>query len=123
MVESPEDEFEFFKAKESFERNRRRPRQAKSTAQLLSQLISRRGFTQTQWHNDLQQAWQASVGKQLASKTKPTIVKRGALEVIVNSSAAMQQIAFVKQSVLKKIQQKMPDAKIQSLRFRVGRID
>ena len=123
MIDPQEDELEFLKARESFEMRRRRPRQAKSSAQLLSQLIARQGFSQTQWHDDLNQAWQTVVGKPLAGKTKPTMMKRGTLEVLVNSSAAMQQMAFMKQGLLKKIQQKLPQANIQSLRFRVGKMD
>ena len=119
---SIQDEQDFEKAKDSFQRWRRRERLPKTSAELLSRLIARSGLGQIQWNQQLQDAWQTSLTSELAGKTSATMVKRGVLEVLVESSSAMQQLAFEKQALLDKVRQKLPEANIKSIRFRVGRV-
>lgn len=123
-----DDAYAFQQAQEQFESKRRYEPRAKSSAQVLSKLIARRGFTQTKWNEQLHSTWlsvigQTSIGKTLSGKTRATIVKRGVLEVLVESSAAMQQLAFTKNQLLQKIQIQLPEAKIKALRFKVGPVN
>jgi predicted nucleic acid-binding Zn ribbon protein len=119
MNESQE-QFELARAEEHFRRYRRREPQVLSAGDLLSRLIAQRGFTQERFQQDLQDAWQRAIGPALAGKTQATLIRRGALEVLVESSPAMQQLAFLKNDLLKKIQTALPEAQIRSIRFKVG---
>ena len=83
-------------------------------------MISRRGFTQDQFNDELQNAWIKVAGKPFANKTQATVIKRGTLEVLVESSPAMQQLAFSKTKILKQLQTELPDARIKAIRFKVG---
>ena len=67
-------------------------------------------------------AWVKIAGKPFADKTQATVIKRGTLEVLVNSSPAMQQLAFSKSKLLKQLQTELPDAKINAIRFKVGTV-
>ena len=110
------------RAEENFRDRRVRERIPHTAGELISKLISRRGFTQMQFNEELQLAWQGIIGPELAGRTQATIIRRGALEVIVDSSPAMQQLAFAKSTLLKQIQHELPHAGIRALRFKVGNI-
>ena len=120
---SSADDAELVRATEQFQRRRRFEKRTKTAAELISRLIAKRGFAETQWNDRLQKAWLSVVDIELADKTRATVIKRGSLEIIASSSAAMQQLAFVKQSLLQKLQQELPDAGIRALRFRTGPIE
>lgn len=116
------EQYELDKARDHFRRYRRFEKDPKKAGDLLSRLIARRGFTQEQFQDELEQSWQQVAGKQFAGKTRATTIKRGTLEVLVESSPAMQQLAFVKNRLLGQIQEQLPDARIKSIRFKVGKI-
>ena len=122
MTREEEEQYDLERACEHFRTHRRFERMPRKAGDLLSQLISRRGFTQNQFNEELQGAWQAAVGKRFSDKTRATVIKRGTLEVLVDSSPAMQQLAFSKSLLLEKMQTELPDARIKAIRFRVGRI-
>ncbi len=118
-----EEIYNLEKAQGHFARYRRYERKPQQASDLISRLISRRGFTQEQFNDELQQAWQIAAGEKFAKKTQATIIKRGTLEVLVDSSPAMQQLAFCKTKLLKQIQNQLPEANIKALRFKVGKIN
>ena len=120
MMSENDDQHALQRAEENFQDRRGYERIPQTAGDLLSKLISRRGFTQTQFNDELQIAWQKIVGPQLGHKTQATIIRRGALEVIVDSSPAMQQLAFSKSRLLKQIQDELPHAGIRTIRFKVG---
>ena len=117
-----EEQYELDRAHAHFRRYRRFERGPKAAGDLLSRLIARRGFTQDLFNNELHTAWQKVAGEQFADKTQPTVIKKGTLEVLVDSSPAMQQLAFCKTRLLKQLQAELPDAQIKSIRFKVGQI-
>ena len=125
MSESQEqsEQYELDRARDHFKRYRRFERVPHAAGDLLSRLISRRGFTQEQFCDELQNVWQKVAGKQFEGKTQATVIKRGTLEILVESSPAMQQLAFYKSKLLAQLQSELPDAQIKSIRFKVGRIN
>ncbi len=118
----PSDDYESMKAIESFERLRRPERRPKSSAQLISRLIARRGFSQIESNEELRTAWNEIVPRELVAKTQATVIKRGTLQVVANSSAAIQQLTFTQKELLRRMQEKLPQAGIRALKFRTGRI-
>jgi predicted nucleic acid-binding Zn ribbon protein len=95
----------------------------KSMGSVLSQLLAKRGYAQLQSAAACQAAWRSAVGEKTAASTRAGEVRRGVLEVIVATSAVVQELTFVKAAVIKKLTQLAPEHKIRDLRFRVGPID
>ena len=89
----------------------------------IGELMTRRGYGQVEWREQACQAWQAAVGEHLASKCCMGNIRRGVVEITVASSSVLQELAFQKQGLLRKIQHSLPNAKIRDLRFRVGEVD
>jgi predicted nucleic acid-binding Zn ribbon protein len=92
-------------------------------ADALSQLMARRGYARIQAASELDAAWGDAVGEQLATQSRPGNLRRGVLEVTVGNSAVLQELTFVKRTILKELQRTVPEQKIRDLRFRVGPID
>jgi len=126
MTDSDE-QYQLQKARDHFKRYRRFEKNPLAASDLLSRLIARRGFTQEQFNDELQDAWQETTvkvaGQQLAGKTRATVIKRGSLEVLVDSSPAVQQLGFYKNKLLKQLQSALPDSQIKTIRFKVGNIN
>ena len=104
MMSENDEQHALQRAEENFQNRRGYERIPPAAGDLISKLISRRGFTQSQFCDELQPAWQKIVGQQLGRRTQATIIRRGALEVIVNSSPAMQQLGFATTMLLKQMQ-------------------
>ena len=98
------------------------PRRAKHVRELVSDLLSRRGYAQQQatvaWH----EAWFAAVDERAAKHTRPGKLRRGVWEIYVRNSPVMQELTFDKSRILQQLQRALPDHDIQDLRFRVGPI-
>jgi len=95
----------------------------KHVADLLSSLMSRRGYAQQKSAADCTSAWQNAVGSELAKDSRAGDVRRGVLEVIVRNSVLMQELTFQKRQLIKRLGRLVPERKIRDIRFRVGSID
>lgn len=87
---------------------------------LLSHLLARRGYARVQSAGACGQAWSEAVGQPLAGMSRATQVKRGVLEVIVQSSTLAQEIGFRKQELIKRLAELLPDEQIRDVKCRVG---
>ena len=101
---------------ESRQRFRRRPKKAEN---LLGQLMAHRGIAQQQSANELAEAWKIAAAN-FWKHTRLGNVRRGVLQVVVRSSAVMQQMSFEKHNILTELQARLPNNRIQDLRFQVG---
>jgi len=90
---------------------------------VLSQLLSKRGYAQVQSAASCDAAWREAVGQKLAADTRPGNVARGVLEVLVRNSAAAHELGFVKSKIVKMLTKLIPEQRIRDLRVRVGTID
>ncbi len=97
-------------------------RQPKPVAEVLAQLIQRRGYAQVRAARDWNDAWQVAAGEAFAAVTEVGQLRRGVLEVIAANSLVMQELGFEKERILSALQAALPDAGIKQLRFRVGQI-
>ena len=105
---------------EQVQRRQRWPRGPKKMADVVSALLSRRGYTQSLWQQECQQAWEATVGAPLAADSRVGPLRRGVLEITVRNSAVMQELSFQKKVLLQQLGRALPQTKISDLRFRVG---
>jgi predicted nucleic acid-binding Zn ribbon protein len=102
--------------------DQRRPRirPPQHVSNVLSSLLSKRGYGRVQETSALSDAWQAAVGPTLAADTRIGNIKRGVLEVFVRDSAVLQELTFQKKQILKKLQTLAVDHKLKDVRFKVG---
>jgi predicted nucleic acid-binding Zn ribbon protein len=90
---------------------------------VLSELMSRRGYARIQSAETYDAAWRQAAGPLAAKYTRPGQLRRGTLEVIVANSTLMQELGFQKQALLQSLTELLPDQGIKNLRFRVGNIE
>ena len=98
-------------------------RAPKKMADVVSNLMARRGYAQAQTAGDLQAAWNQAAGESIAGHTRAGTVRRGVLQVFVRNSLVMQELTFQQKPILAKLKKLVPDQKIRSLRLQVGAID
>ena len=116
------DELDFDNASDIVKQRQRFRRRPKRTANIISQMMARQGYGQTQSNNELNDAWEIAVGQKFINNTKAARISCGILEVHVASSAAMNQLSFQKRQLLSAMQQQLPQNKIKDLRFKLGNV-
>lgn len=91
-------------------------------ANVLADLMVRRGYARVQSTEAYEGAWRAAAGPLMAQYTRLGALRRGALEVVVANSTLLQELTFQKAALLKKLVAALPDEGIRSLRFKSGPI-
>ena len=99
------------------------PRGPQKAADIVAQLMARRGYGRLQSSVITTEAWRTAAGEKFAGKSRPGELKRGKLEIHVRNSAVLQELTFAKKKILKLLLAAMPEAKITDLKFRVGNVD
>ncbi len=92
-------------------------------ADVLSDLMARRGYARVQTTATYDEAWQEAAGELISEYTRVGTVRRGTLEVLVANSTLMQELTFQKPQLIKILGQLLPDQDIKDLRFRIGNLD
>jgi len=92
----------------------------KQIGSLIGQLMARRGYAQVMAAEGLQAALDLEVGPAIAAAVKVGNIKRGVLNIYVRDSVTMQELAFRKRGLLKKLQASQPDRVITDLRFHIS---
>ncbi len=64
--------------------------------------------------------WGEIVGDDVAASSAPLRVANGTLLVAVRSSAWSHQLSFLSERIIESVRQRLPQAGIERLRFRVG---
>ncbi len=97
-----------------------RPTKPSKLADVLGELLARRGFARVQSAGALELAWQKVAGDGLAPHTRLCGVKRGKLQVLISNSMLLQEMTYRKAELLQQMIAAAPDAGICDLRFSVG---
>ena len=116
-------EFDFQQADELVNQRQRFQRRAKKASELINYLLARKGYIQTQSQTDLAESWRVAAGHKWQTKTRVGNFRRGVLEVVVENSAAHQQLEFIKKKLLTSIRTQLPQNNIRDIRFRIGNIN
>ena len=101
-------------------RARAAARAPKRIGDIMAQIQARRGFAQIQVAGEIAEAWREVAGGMLASRSRVGPLRRGVLEIIVESSAILQEMTFQKNDLAARIASRWPDLAIRQLRFRIG---
>jgi predicted nucleic acid-binding Zn ribbon protein len=91
----------------------------KQIGSLIGHLMARRGYAQVFASDALQAVLEAEVGVALASSVRAGKVRAGVLQIFASDSVTLQELTFRKRSILKRIQENLPENKINDLRFRI----
>ena len=92
-------------------------------ANVLSELMARRGFARLQAGAAYEAAWLEAAGPVAAKYSRVGQLRRGTLEVVVANSTLIQELTFQKAGLLKTLVRLLPDQGIKGLRFRLGAIE
>jgi predicted nucleic acid-binding Zn ribbon protein len=97
------------------------PRQPEKLGEILSRLFAARGWGRRQERARLEEAWLAVVGTSGADHTRVGLLRRGVLEIVVDSAVLLQELAhFRKRGLLEQLRSRLPGVTINDLRFRAG---
>jgi predicted nucleic acid-binding Zn ribbon protein len=97
-------------------------RSPQTIGNVLSELMSRRGYARVQGAAANADAWRQAVGPMIAAYTRVGQLRCGTLEVMVANSTLVQELGFQKRTLLKNLAELLPNEGIENLRFRVGNI-
>ena len=64
--------------------------------------------------------WMTAVGEQIARNAYPAAFRGGILFVNVVSSVWMQELSFLKENILEKLNRELKGAKLKDIRFKIG---
>ncbi len=92
-------------------------------ADVVSELVARRGFARLRTAEAFESAWREAAGALLAGYSRVGELRRGRLEVTVANSTLVQELTFQKPAILKRLGEQLPGERIRDLRFRVGPIE
>lgn len=113
---------DFDNAQDLVKTRQRFKRRPKRSADVLTQLLARQGYTQTKSADELTAAWDTAAGDKWISQTRPGTIQRGTLEVFVLNSGVLQQLNFQKKKILATLMRDLPQNKINDIRFRIGSV-
>ena len=68
----------------------------------------------------LYRLWNEAVGEQIARNASPVLVRADVLHVNVSSSVWVQQLQFLRDTMLEKINANLSGRKIKDIRFKIG---
>lgn len=86
----------------------------------ISELIQKKGLARVQGNAQLVGVWNSVAGERISSRTKVLGLKRGVLEVGVDNSALMNELAsFHRAALLHKFQKEHSEHRISDIRFKL----
>lgn len=116
-------ELDFTHAVELNQQRRIHGRKPKRVRDLINDIITRRGIAAEQSNQELQSAWDAAAGLDIANQTRIGTLRRGVLEIVVDNSSLLQLVSFEQERLLEQINHQLRKAEIKRLQFRVGSIN
>lgn len=91
-----------------------------SVADLAPKIVAQAGLANRVKLEDVLAAWEEIVGAFLFKLSRPDAIERGILTVRLIQPTAHHVLSLEKGKILKRLQARLPDAKIRDIRFRHG---
>lgn len=91
-----------------------------SVADLAPKIVAQSGLADRVKLEEVLSAWQEIVGELLFKLTRPDSMERGILTVRLTQPSAHHALMLEKGKILKRLQTRLPGAKIRDIRFRHG---
>ena len=111
-----------FAVRRKRERGRFWAKQPKPINKIVAQVMLKGGYGRQIAGNQLGTAWSEAAGQLLARDTRPGNIRRGSLQVTAKNSIVRQELTYVKEEILKKLQTAVPELDIRDLRVQIGKI-
>lgn len=89
---------------------------------ILQKVLKKRNIPLKAVDRHLVDLWRRTVGPQIAARTLPETVKRGVLYVLVSSPVWLHQLQFMKEEILRKMNELSGSEKIRGLFLSIGEI-
>lgn len=110
------------------ERRRFRARSPQSISGVISDVIAKRGVGAARASHALDAGWREVAvvvlgDESLARQTRCVGLARGRLDVIATSGVLVQELGFHKRRIVELLRDRLPDARIESVRVKTGRLD
>ncbi|MDR1924432.1 MAG: DUF721 domain-containing protein [Planctomycetaceae bacterium] len=86
-------------------------------ADMIPQLISRYGIQQHRNFDHVVLAWRDAVGQPFDVVTSVVGLQRGILTIAVKHNAFVQELSFIQNELLKSMQTKIPNEKIEKIKW------
>ncbi len=97
------------------------PSQPEKLGEILGRLFAARGWGRRHERAQLEEAWSAVMEAVGAGHTRVGVLRRGVLEIVVDSSVLLQELAhFHKRRLLEQLRSRLPGVTINNLCFRAG---
>lgn len=89
--------------------------------EVLARMIAARGWGRRQARLHLERAWAAAIGPEHQAHTRVLGMRRGVLEIEVNTPVLMQELAsYHKRKLLAKLREQLPNHTVTDVRFKAG---
>jgi predicted nucleic acid-binding Zn ribbon protein len=98
-------------------------RSPQKMADVLGELMARRGYARVQASEDLHRAWRTAAGDAAGPYTKVGAVRGGVLEVFVSNSTMLHELTFQKAGLLAALSRSLPEQRLRGLRFRLAAVE
>ena len=118
-----DDELDFNQAAKLVGQRQRYRRGPKKSANLVAQLMARKGYGQQQSIRELDEIWSTIAADSWRPQTRVGVLRGGILEVVVGNSVLNQRLEFEKKRLLAEMQLRFPNNKIRDIRFRIGNLE
>lgn len=115
-----DDELDFQQAQKLVRQRQYFRRGPKKSANLIAQLMARKGYAQQQLIRQLDEVWWAIAAESWREQTRAGAIRGGVLEIVVGSSVLNQRLEFEKKRLLAELQSLLPKNNIRDIRFRIG---
>ena len=88
---------------------------------VVEHFIRNRGLEGKQREHNLKNGWDEIVGEPISSHTRPDTIRFGTLHVLVDNSAWLQQLTFLKPELIRKVERYLGEGVIKDIVLRLGR--
>lgn len=91
---------------------------------ILGRLFVAKGWGRKQERLKLEKSWAEAAGEEYAAHTRVLVLKKGVLEVSVDSSVLLQELSqYQKRPILTKLRKLLPALVLTDLRFKYGKAE
>ena len=88
---------------------------------ILPAVLKSVGLDQKLKEREILTIWPAVVGEEIAARAKAVKINEGVLYVHVDHGAWMQELHFMEKEIIRKLREKVPDARCHKIRFGTGK--
>jgi len=94
-----------------------------SLGEVLGDFLGRSGLNPRIQEQKILYSWDKAVGNAIAERTQPVSVRNRVLQVKVSNSVWMQELQFMKNLIIQRLQERTGEDLLKDLRFFIGEIE